>query len=36
VNITALTGIHPASGEMVIVRRARDGKLQVVGTIKPE
>jgi hypothetical protein len=36
VNITALTGVYPASGELVIVRRADNGTLPVVGTIKPE
>lgn len=34
VNITALTGVYPASGELVIVRRSADGTLDVVGTIK--
>jgi phosphohistidine phosphatase SixA len=36
VNITALTGVYPASGEMVIVRRTPDGALRVVGTLKAE
>lgn len=36
VNITALTGIHPASGEMVVVRRSDGGDLVVAGTIKTE
>lgn len=34
VNITALTGIVPASGEGVVVRIA-DGRAQVVGRIRP-
>ena len=33
VNITALTGVFPRSGEMVVVERKKDGRLQVVGTI---
>ena len=36
VNITALTGVYPASGELVIVRGGDNGTLRVVGTIKPE
>jgi hypothetical protein len=34
VNITALTGIFPASGEGIVLR-ARDGALQVVARIRP-
>jgi phosphohistidine phosphatase SixA len=34
VNISALTNTYASSGEMVIVRRAPDGVLSVVGTIK--
>jgi phosphohistidine phosphatase SixA len=34
VNITALTGIFPASGEGVVLR-SRDGALEVVGRIRP-
>jgi len=34
VNITALTGYYPASGEMVIVQRSNSGDIEVVGTIK--
>lgn len=34
VNITALTGVHPGSGEGVVVR-GKDGKLSVVGRVKP-
>ena len=33
VNITALTGVFPRSGEMVVVERKKDGRLQVAGTI---
>jgi 8-oxo-(d)GTP phosphatase len=36
VNITALTGVYPFSGELVIVRRAADGTLTVAGTIKTQ
>lgn len=36
VNITALTGVYPASGELVVVRRADDGSLSVAGTIETE
>lgn len=36
VNITALTGAYPGSGEMVIVRRTTEGNLRVVGTLKTE
>jgi phosphohistidine phosphatase SixA len=34
VNITALTGIFPDSGELVIVRRTPTGDLEVIGTIE--
>jgi phosphohistidine phosphatase SixA len=34
VNITALTGYSPASGEMVFVRQEPDGRSSVVGTIR--
>lgn len=36
VNITGLTGIYPASGEMVVVKRTPDGSLRVVGTLKAQ
>ncbi len=36
VNITALTGVYPGSGELVIVRRSVKGGLTVVGTIETE
>jgi len=34
VNITALTGVYPGSGELVIVRRSESSDLTVVGTIE--
>ena len=34
-NIIDLTGIAPASGEAVVVRADRDGKIRVVGRIPP-
>ena len=33
VNITALTGVYPASGEMVVIRPAASGQWQVVGSL---
>jgi phosphohistidine phosphatase SixA len=36
VNITALTGVFPASGELIVMRRSEDGKLSVVGSIGAE
>ncbi|MDJ0937395.1 MAG: histidine phosphatase family protein [Kiloniellales bacterium] len=36
VNITALTGVFPTSGEMVVIRRSQDGGLVVVGTIETD
>jgi len=36
VNMTALTGVYPGSGELVIVRRAETGELVVVGTIETD
>ena len=36
VNITALTGVYPGSGELVIVRRGENGDLAVVGTIETD
>ena len=35
VNITALTGIYPRSGEIVVARYAKDGKVKVVGKLFP-
>lgn len=34
VNITALTGIYPDSGELVVVHRSDTGDIKVIGTIK--
>jgi broad specificity phosphatase PhoE len=34
VNITALTGIYPDSGELVIVHRSPSGNIKVIGTIE--
>jgi broad specificity phosphatase PhoE len=34
VNITALTGIYPDSGELVIVHRTDSGDIRVIGTIE--
>lgn len=34
VNITALTGVFPASGEIVVVKRKSGGEIEVVGTIR--
>ena len=36
VNITAMTGVFPDSGELVIVRRDRDGGFSVSGTINTD
>jgi phosphohistidine phosphatase SixA len=33
VNITALTGVYPSSGELVVLRHEGDGRLTVVGTL---
>ena len=33
-NITALTGIYPESGELVIVHRSNTGDIRFIGTIK--
>ncbi|HYW55456.1 MAG TPA: hypothetical protein VE934_00725 [Polaromonas sp.] len=35
VNISALTGVSPASAEGVVLRPAADGRLKVVGTVAP-
>lgn len=35
VNITALTGVNPASAEGVVVRPAADGSRRVVGSVTP-
>ena len=36
VNITALTGVFPTSGEMVVIRRTEDGGTVVVGSIETD
>ncbi|NDV86201.1 histidine phosphatase family protein [Aurantimonas aggregata] len=36
VNITALTDIFPASGEIVLIRLGPDGQVRVAGRIRPE
>lgn len=36
VNITALTDIFPASGELIVLRRAGNGTLAVVGTVETD
>lgn len=36
VNITALTGVYPASGELVVVHRAENGEISVVGSIETD
>jgi len=36
VNITALTGIYPRSGEVVILRVAEDGRLETIGRFLAE
>jgi phosphohistidine phosphatase SixA len=36
VNISALAGVYPTSGELVVLRRADDGAMSVIGTIEPE
>jgi hypothetical protein len=35
VNITGLTDVFPSSGEIVVLRRAADGELDVLGTVDP-
>ena len=36
VNVTALSGVYPASGEMVVMRRTAGGKLSKVGSLRTE
>lgn len=36
VNITALTGVYPSSGEIVVIRMTNAGGVQVVGRISPD
>ncbi|WP_245396331.1 histidine phosphatase family protein [Jiella sonneratiae] len=36
VNITALTGVYPASGEIVVIRLGKDGGISVEGQIRTD
>lgn len=36
VNITELTNVFPASGELVVFRRSQAGEIEVVGTLRTE
>lgn len=36
VNITALTGVYPSSGELVVVRSLNSGDVQVIGSIETD
>lgn len=36
VNITALTGVFPASGELVVIRRSESGGISVVGSVQTD
>jgi len=36
VNITALTGVYPASGELVVIEVGERGEIRVVGTLEPD
>lgn len=36
VNITALTGVYPSSGEWVIIRRSQGGAISVFGSINTD
>jgi phosphohistidine phosphatase SixA len=36
VNITALTGVYPASGELIVIRMSKSGAISVVGTTKTD
>lgn len=36
VNITTMTGVFPASGELVVLHQDGDGQLRVVGTLETE
>jgi phosphohistidine phosphatase SixA len=36
VNITALTGVFPRSGEIVVLRRSTDGAMTTLGRLTPE
>lgn len=36
VNITALAGVYPVSGEIVVIRQEPDGEVKVLGSIRPD
>lgn len=36
VNIAALTGVYPASGELVVIRRSENGEITAVGSIETD
>jgi phosphohistidine phosphatase SixA len=36
VNITALTGVYPSSGELVVIRRSENGGISVAGSIETD
>jgi len=36
VNITALIGVYPTSGELIILRRSEDGALTILGSIETD
>jgi len=36
VNISALTGVYPASGELVVIRISEHGELTVLGSIETD
>ena len=36
VNISALTGVYVASGELVVIRIAENGKIEVLGSIETD
>lgn len=36
VNITALTGVYPRSGEMIVIKRSKDGAFTVAGRMETE
>jgi len=36
VNITALTGVYPASGELVVIRQSENGKISALGSIRTD
>ena len=36
VNISTLTGVYAASGEVVVIRTAEDGEIEVLGSIETD